>query len=63
MEYIITGFSNSAATSRMIWMLSASSCCKCVNLSRSMLVLGSLLMRLLKALGGSVRGRIGSRIK
>ncbi|MNO71401.1 hypothetical protein D3C76_623170 [compost metagenome] len=32
-EYSITGLSNSAATSRMIWMLSASSCFRCVSLS------------------------------
>ena len=30
-EYSITGFSNSAATSRMMWMLSASSCFRCVS--------------------------------
>ncbi|MCY1413219.1 hypothetical protein D9M71_286460 [compost metagenome] len=33
MEYSITGLSNSAATSRMMWMLSASSCFRCVSLS------------------------------
>ncbi|MNF68710.1 hypothetical protein D3C76_833840 [compost metagenome] len=33
MEYSITGLSNSAATSRMMWMLSASNCFKCVSLS------------------------------
>ncbi|CAI8871170.1 hypothetical protein EMIT0194MI4_30043 [Pseudomonas sp. IT-194MI4] len=32
-EYSITGLSNSAATSRMMWMLSASSCFRCVSLS------------------------------
>ena len=31
-EYSITGFSAFATTSRMIWMLSASSLCKCVSL-------------------------------
>ena len=30
-EYSITGFSVSATTSRMIWMLSASSRCRCVR--------------------------------
>jgi len=30
-EYSITGFSNSAATSRMMWMLSASSWRRCVS--------------------------------
>src|SRR5690606_29904804 len=33
MEYSITGLSNSAATSRMMWMLSASSSFRCVSLS------------------------------
>ena len=34
-EYIITGFSNSETASRRMWMLSASSCRRCVNLLAS----------------------------